>query len=353
MTGPSFPPAARMAVLLSGGVDSAVAASLLRDAGPHVEAVTLLLHGGEDAESARRLAGKMGIPWTLLDLRPQFRARVLGPFARACQEGRTPNPCVACNPGLKLGLAAERVRIERGIGHLATGHYARLVRDGQGTTRLARPMDLARDQSYFLYRIPPVQLPALCFPLGDRPGKPWARSYAHALGLPCAGKPDSMDLCFLPRGGLPAWLAAYAESVNPKTMRPGGIYDTAGKRLGTHGGIAFYTVGQRKKLGAYREPLYVVSINAMENRVIIGPRHEASRREVAAIRPVFHMALAEGGRAWGRLRSGAEPAPCVVTEAREGRLAVLFDVPLFAPAPGQHLVLYDAEGLVMGGGEIN
>ncbi len=347
---------ARVAVLLSGGVDSAVAALLLREAGAEVLGLTIRTgaEGSDEITPASHVAESLRIPFHVLDLREDFRETVLEPFRAAYRAGRTPNPCVVCNPAIKFGLAWQRAREDFDATALATGHYARILR-GNPAAALVRARDTVRDQSYFLYRIPRERLESLLFPLGELPDKSATREIARTAALPAADRTDSMDLCFL-HGGDYRRLFREPESTDASGARgAGALLDAEGNRLGTHEGVEGFTLGQRRGLGvALGEPAYVIGIDPVGNTVTIGTRAEAETRDVRAVdtNVLLPDAWRVGTRLRGRIRSSGAPAPCVIRHAGEDALAVRFDEPVFAPAPGQHLVLYDEGGRVVGGGEI-
>ena len=344
-----------VATLMSGGVDSSVAALSLKEAGWNVLGITMLTPQGEAYSHPRPCCGadaaivcrRLNVPHYFLDVRDAFAAAVIEPFRRAYREGRTPNPCVACNTALKFDVVWRFLERRFRVRRLATGHYARVVPRG-GDWFLARAADAARDQSYFLYGVPRERLPWLLLPVGGET-KREVRQRAAAAGLDTARKRDSMELCFAAEGDYRRALPA------KEAGDPGPIRDTAGRRLGAHGGIGRYTVGQRRGLGiAGPEPLYVVEIVTEDNTLIVGSRSEAERRRVTArqINALVPAALRPRARLLGRIRSTEQPSPCVVVEHAEGAVTVLFDAPRFAPAPGQHLVLYDEAGDVVAGGVI-
>ena len=342
-----------IAVLMSGGVDSSVTAFLLKEAGWKVLGITMVVPIACETDAPRaccgaeaaRVCAAVGIPHYFLDVRGAFDAQVLDPFRRAYAEGRTPSPCVDCNTFLKFRVVWDFVESALGISWLATGHYARVLAGG-GEPRLARAIDKGRDQSYFLYGLPRRRLGRLILPVGGL-DKSAVRTIAHVAGLPVADKPDSMELCFAGEGDYRCALGL------PHREQEGPILDTAGNVLGRHRGIANYTLGQRHGLGlALGKPCYVTRIAPRDNSVTVGTREEAERTQVCA--EEVNLLVSEmpriGDRLHGKIRSYGEPAACTVTAASETALAVEFDSPVFAPAPGQHLVLYDASGQVVGGG---
>ncbi|MGE4218520.1 MAG: tRNA 2-thiouridine(34) synthase MnmA, partial [Alphaproteobacteria bacterium] len=278
------PPAeTRVVVAMSGGVDSAVTAALVRAAGYDTVGITLQLydHGaaigrsksccaGQDIQDARNAAARIGIPHYVLDYESRFREAVMQDFADAYARGETPIPCVRCNQTVKF---TDLLRTARDLGAeaLATGHYVRRV-EGAAGPELHRAADPARDQSYFLFATTAEQLSLLRFPLGGLP-KAETRRIAAALDLGLAEKPDSQDICFVPTGNY----AQVVQRLRPEAGEPGEIVDLAGQVLGRHQGIIHYTVGQRRGLGIggrseETEPLYVVRLDAAARRVVVGPR---------------------------------------------------------------------------------
>ena len=344
-----------IAVLMSGGVDSSVAAAILREAGDDAAGFTMKVPGA-GADPAKSCCGpdaalvcrRLGIPHYFLDASIAFERLVAGPFRCAYAAGRTPSPCVDCNAFLKFRAAWDAIESAFGPVRMATGHYARIVEDAEGRPALARASDLSRDQSYFLYGVPPERLDRIVFPVGGM-RKADVRARAAALGLSPAGKPDSMEICFAGEGD-------YRRTLGPdEAGRLGPILDRAGRVVGTHRGIGLYTVGQRKGLGAPDlARRYVVEIRPAENAIVVASREEAFERNVRAgpVRALRPSSLVPGARLLGRIRSPSEPSPCEVVSASPGEIVVRFGEPQFAPAPGQHLVLYDPDGLVAGGGSI-
>lgn len=342
-------PASVVAVLLSGGVDSAVAAWMLRNSGKMVLAVTMIIpgRGKGETEEAAAIAEFLSLPHYVVEMDWEFRQAVIDPFLQCYLSGKTPNPCVLCNERLKFGLLWRELEDFFGPLSLATGHYARVVGKGGGFA-LARGIDREKDQSYFLSGLSREQLPRLSLPLGDRT-KEEVREMARAAALPAAEKKESMEICFAGEGDYRALLEG--EST------PGFIVDEEGKILGTHRGILHYTVGQRKGLGiSSKEGMYVLHLDRERNRVVVGSRERACSRVVSAER--VNLLLPEELTAAlslrGKCRSKGEPAPCtlLVREDRDGGMTVRFDEPQFAPAPGQRLVLYDEEDRVVAAGDI-
>ncbi len=355
----------RVLVAMSGGVDSSVAAGLLHEAGHEVVGVTLQLydHGGaaegrkgaccagEDVYDARRVADRLGIPHYVIDAQARFASAVIADFADTYAAGETPVPCVRCNQTVKF---TDLVVLAAGLGaeRLATGHYVRRV-DGQAGPELHRARDLTRDQSWFLGATTRAQLAASMFPLGEMADKDAVRAEAARLGLPVAAKPDSQDICFVPSGHY----TRIIERLRPDALQPGEIVDAAGNVLARHAGVARYTVGQGKRLGAAAnrdgERQVVIALDAGRRRVIVGPHggsadganRQVSLRDVnwLADRPDGQIACAV------KLRAGEAPRPARVTP-----LAVGADVTLAAPAlaaPGQLCVFYDGSR-VLGAGFI-
>jgi len=342
---------ARIVVAMSGGVDSSVVAALAARTGAEVIGVTLQLydHGeavkrtgsccaGQDIRDARAVADRLGIAHYVFDYESRFRESVIDRFADEYIRGRTPIPCISCNQGVKfndlLGLAREL-----GADCLATGHYVRRIVGSHGP-QLHRAADPARDQSYFLFATKREQLAHLRFPLGSL-AKPEVRALAVELGLAIAAKPDSQDICFVPGGDY----ASVVERVRPGAAEPGDIVDQQGQVLGRHNGIIHFTVGQRRglEIGGQTEPLYVLSLEPEERRVIVGPRRALA---VGSARLAGINWLAERQRAGltAKVRSLAKPAP-----VRFDGEAIHFDAPEYGVSPGQAAVLYDGERMLGGG----
>jgi tRNA-specific 2-thiouridylase len=348
---------------LSGGVDSCVAAWLLSRSGHRLIGVSMQLwdtgaggagSGGccspSDFNDARRVAALAGFPYYVLDFESAFTERVVQPFAREYAAGRTPNPCVECNRHLKFGAlleAAERLGAER----LATGHYARVERDrASGARRLRRARDLSKDQSYFLYMLGQRELERVMFPVGDLI-KEQVREVARAAGLGVADKPDSQDLCFLAGRDR---LRIVSERLGEDAEALGPIVSTSGVRLGTHRGLARYTVGQRRGLGHLPAgPWYVVRLEEEGNRVVVGREGEqySGACALSEVRWVAGEPPPREIEAQVKIRHSHAAAEARVIPLGRASARVQFRSPQCAVTPGQAAVFYDGEW-VLGGGRI-
>ena len=344
---------------MSGGVDSAVAAALLVEQGYEVIGVTLQLydHGaavgrsgtccaGRDIADARRVAQTLGIPHYVLDYEARFRAAVIDDFADTYLAGETPVPCVRCNQRIKF---LDLLDAARGLGadFLATGHYVQRI-EGAAGPELHRGADPARDQSYFLFATTPEQLARLRFPVGGMP-KAETRARAERLGLPVAAKPDSQDICSVPSGDYATTIA----KLRPGLEHGGDIVHVDGRVLGRHEGITHFTVGQRRGLGlGGGDPLFVVRLDAVANRVVVGPRSALAVRAFA-VRELNWLGPnipAEGVRAEVRVRSTRMPVPATVFADGDGARVELA-LSEEGVAPGQACVVYQGSR-VLGGGWI-
>ncbi len=362
----------KVVVAMSGGVDSSVAAALLKEQGYQCIGVFMRLgndpmqqaedelvacspekaakphHQGccstNDAADARYVAGLLGIDFYALNFQHDFGG-IIDYFVREYNNGRTPNPCVRCNEYLKFGKLARYARAV-GADFVATGHYARIGRDAAGATRIMRAADHAKDQSYVLFGVPPDELPRMMLPIGEFP-KSEVRAMAQRFGLPVHDKPDSQEICFVPDN-------QYFNLVkrrSPESVKPGPIVDHDGKTVGTHDGHQHFTLGQRRRVGvALGYPVYVTSIDAPSNTVRIGPREDLLQRRLVAreinwlaekpTKPIHCLA---------KIRYNTPPAAATAHITGTDELTVTFDQPIAAITPGQAVVCYDGEVLLGGG----
>ncbi len=358
----------RIAVAMSGGVDSSVAALLLKEAGHEVVGLSMQLwdHSGEpgrtgrcctadDLSDARRVAWKLDIPHYVLGLEREFSERVVRPFVESYLAGETPIPCSSCNAKVKFATLWERAR-GMGCEAVATGHYVRSGSDSSGRAVLRKGSDPRKDQSYFLWDLTAEQLSAARFPVGELT-KSEVREHARRAGLPTADKEESQEICFVPPGTRTgAFVAAQAERLGlPLPASRGPVESPAGELLGSHEGHFRFTVGQRRGTGiAASERLYVLSIDASANRVVVGPAAQLDTRE-ALLRGVRFLSGERSGpfRARIRVRHRAPEVLATVEAAFDGSgsARIRFDEPVRAVAPGQSCVFYEGD-VVVGGGVI-
>ena len=357
----------RIAVAMSGGVDSSVAALLLKEAGHEVVGLSMQLwdHSTEEGRSgrcctlddlsdARRVAWALGIRHYVCNLEEEFRRDVVRPFVASYLAGDTPIPCTACNTKVKFATLWERAR---GLGceAVATGHYVRVTREGaEGGPVLRRGSDPDKDQSYFLWDLAPEQLAAARFPVGALT-KAEVRAHARRASLPTADKAESQEICFVPAGTRAGdFVAAQA---GPLGLGPppaaGPIEDSGGARLGTHEGHFRFTIGQRHGLGvAAPERLYVLALDPAANRVVVGPARDLAVRGALLERVRFLAGSGPGPRrVTARVRHRGAEIPGTVSPLEEGAARVDFDEPVRAVTPGQSCVFYDGD-VVVGGGVI-
>ena len=353
----------KVVVGMSGGVDSSVAAYLLKEQGYDVIGVTMQIWQEEDAcsveenggccglsavEDARRVASALEIPYYVKKKKKEFRENVIDYFTDEYLSGRTPNPCIACNRYVKWEALLNR-SMAIGAEYIATGHYARIERLANGRYTLRRSATLAKDQTYALYNLTQEQLAHTLMPVGAY-AKDEIRSIAEKIGLLVADKPDSQDICFVPDGD-------YASFIRENTGReiPEGNFVTPdGKILGRHKGIIHYTVGQRKGLGlALGYPAFVLEIRPDTNEVVIGTYEESLTHTVRADRINFMSVedLTEPRRVFAKIRYNHKGAWCTVEKTGEDEIVCRFEEPQRAVTPGQAVVLYDRE-YVLGGGTI-
>ena len=353
---------ARVVVAMSGGVDSSVAAAVLREQGCDVVGITLQLWGKDvcvssgtrlccsvrDALDARAVAKRLGIRHETLELVDTFRTHVIDYFVNSYAQGLTPNPCIACNDHIKFGSLMEQADALDADG-VATGHYARAGFDEpSGRHVLRRGLDPAKDQSYVLFGLTQAQLSRARFPIGEMT-KEQVRELARRLGFVTADKPDSQDVCFIRDRDKDGFLRRELRVSD----EPGPIVDTEGRQLGTHRGLLGYTIGQREGLGiAVGMPMYVVGLDHADNRLVVGPREALLGRDcrISAVNWISIPPPTTPVRASVKIRSRHTPAAATITPERSGA-RVEFDEPQSAITPGQAAVVYDGE-VVLGGGWI-
>ena len=343
---------------MSGGVDSSVAALMLRDQGVDVAGMTLRLcpddpaltgssvgcGSSDDVADAAAVCAALGIPHYVMDFTALFAERVMRPFADEYLRGRTPNPCVLCNPAIKFGAMLDRA-LDMGFDGVATGHYAQVVQ--RGGRWLLRRSPVAKDQSYVLYTLTQHQLAHIRFPLYALE-KPQVRVLAAQANLPIAQKPDSEEICFVKDQNYVRFITQYTG----KTAPEGDFVDSAGHVLGRHRGITHYTVGQRKGLGiSFGAPMYVTRINAKKNQVVLGPEGSQYASELIAeqLNWIPFDVLTQPIRAEARIRYQAVPAPCRIEPAAGQTVRVVFDDPQRAITPGQSVVFTDGDWILGGG----
>ncbi|MEW6068757.1 MAG: tRNA 2-thiouridine(34) synthase MnmA [Nitrospirota bacterium] len=396
----------KVIVGMSGGIDSSVTAYLLKKEGYDVEGVSFILWETERqadtycsfrlTEEAAKIASHIGIPHNVLDLRNDFLEKVIKPFVGAYIKGITPNPCILCNKFIKFPFLLKEAE-KRDADFIATGHYARIEREQDARCKmqvlnnppipslekgdkggfvnsyflLKKGIDPKKDQSYVLYVLTQKELKRLILPLGNYK-KDEVRKLANEFNLPAVRRAESQEICFIEDRNYFRFVKGFA----PVEMKPGPIVDMNGKIMGTHKGICRYTIGQRKRLGvSYSEPLYVVKIDALKNKIYVGAREAAKRREFFVedlnwVKPIWGdgEAMPRPYRASVKVRSTMQdepatiyiktnpPSPPFTKGGREGlsggSVHVVFDEPQWAPAPGQSAVFYDGD-VVIGGGVIN
>jgi len=347
----------KVLVAMSGGVDSSVAACMLRDAGYEVTGAFLCLGSAgradgssgccspQDAADARRVAETLGIDLFVLNLAEAFEV-IIDDFVAEYARGRTPNPCIHCNRLVKFGRLLDRAD-SLGIRYVATGHHARLVRppDGGGPY-IARGRAIAKDQSYALFDLPRDRLERVLLPIGEADDKADIRRAARRLGLNVHDKPDSQEVCFVPDDDYVALLRRRC----PEALTPGEVVDSAGQVLGRHDGYARYTIGQRRGLGvAAGVPMYVTRIDPAAARVTIGPREQLLSRRLSAGRANWHADVPDEFEAVVQIRYNHRGERARVRLTGPRTFEAEFHEPVLAVTPGQAAVVYDADRLLGGG----
>ena len=355
----------RVLAALSGGVDSAVAAALLVEAGYEVIAVSMLLAGNaeghegsccsiDDFQDARRVSERLDIPYYVLNLKDAFQSRVINVFSHEYVQGRTPNPCLLCNRDLKFDLLWQRAR-ELDAHYVATGHYARIVQDANTQRyQLLRGSDQSKDQSYFLFTLSQEQLARTLFPVGHLT-KAEVRDKAHSLGLGLADKPESQDICFVPDGNYARFLE---QRLSPERFTPGKVVDRKGQVLGSHAGIHRFTIGQRRGLGlgGQPEPMYVSNIDATTGQVEVGSKADLQASGLHASRVNWINSIdgqqpqeADEIMATVKIRYRYPPIPARILPQPDSKAEVRFQYACPAVTPGQAVVFYDGDRILGGG----
>lgn len=355
----------KVVVGMSGGVDSSVAAYLLKEQGYQVIGVTMQIWQEEEpseaeqeggccglsaVSDARRVAQMLDIPYYVMNFRKEFKEQVMDYFVREYLAGRTPNPCIACNRYVKWEALLKR-SMEIGADYIATGHYARIAQLSNGRYAIQKSITALKDQTYALYSLTQEQLSRTLMPVGSYT-KPEIRSMAEMTGLNVAHKPDSQEICFVPDNDY----AAYIEkAAGGKGCREGNFVDQAGNILGRHQGIIHYTIGQRKGLNiALGRPVFVAEIRPETNEVVVGEQEEcfANTLQASQMNYMADEKRPDRFRAVGKIRYGHAGAPCTVETIGEDQVKVTFDEPQRAITPGQAVVFYQ-DDILLGGGVID
>lgn len=353
----------KVVVGMSGGVDSSVAAYLLKEQGYDVIGVTMQIWQEESREieeenggccglsavdDARRVASALEIPYYVMNFKKEFKEKVIDYFVQEYLNGRTPNPCIACNRYVKWESLLKR-SMDIGADYIATGHYARVVRLENGRYTLKRSATLTKDQTYALYNLTQEQLKRTLMPVGEYT-KEQVREIAEKMNLRTANKPDSQDICFVPDGDYASFIETEASLKIPE----GNFVDLDGNVLGRHKGITHYTVGQRKGLGlSLGHPVFVLEIRPETNEVVIGSNEDSMSDTLRANQLNFMSIEDLDGkmRVWAKIRYNHKGAWCTIQKTGEDEVTCTFEEPQRAITPGQAVVFYDGE-YVVGGGTI-
>ena len=354
----------KVVVGMSGGVDSSVAAYLLKEQGYDVIGVTMQIWQEEDSltqeenggccglsavDDARRVAADLGIPYYVMNFRKEFKENVMNYFIGEYLQGRTPNPCIACNRYEKWEALLQR-SLEIGADYIATGHYARIEQLANGRYAIKNSVTAAKDQTYALYNLTQHQLAHTLMPVGDYT-KDEIRAIAEKIGLRIANKPDSQDICFVPDGDYAGFIKREAGQALPA---PGNFVTEDGTVLGRHKGITNYTIGQRKGLNlSLGKPVFVTEIRPETNEVVIGDNETLFTRELYAENVNFMAVpdLKEKKEFTGKIRYAHKGASCTIEQIEKDKIRCVFEEPQRAVTPGQAFVFYDGE-YVAGGGTI-
>jgi tRNA-specific 2-thiouridylase len=361
----------KIAVAMSGGVDSSAAAALLKEQGHELVGFTMQLWNKrrgisvdengdplpsrccslDDVYDARRVAESLGFPFYVLNLEREFEESVVEPFVASYLAGETPIPCVSCNSRLKFE-ALDRMALSLGCDKVATGHYARVEFDGAANRyRLFRGTDRNKDQSYFLWELTQEQLSRSLFPLGEM-DKPAARNVARNANLYTADKQESQEICFVPNGKYSEFIDRYLSHEERELPNGGDIVTASGEVVGSHTGIHRYTIGQRRGLGiAHEKPLYVTAIERAKNQIIVGQENELDSLEFTArgVNWISFDTPTEPVRAEVRIRYRHEPAGATIYPLPYAHVRVVFDEPQRAITPGQTTIFYNEDEVVGGG----
>ncbi len=349
----------KIAVAMSGGVDSSITALLLRDSGFDIVGITLQMWNSDEIQTgccstkavdeARQFAERIGVPHYVVDVREEFKQCVVKNFVDEYMQARTPNPCVVCNPNVKWKGIIQKAE-ELGCSKIATGHYAQIVSEGNRFF-VRRGVDLTKDQSYVMWNLNQAQLAKTVFPLGQYK-KSEIKELAVKYGFEdLAKKSESQEICFIPDDDYRGFLRQYVPNIN-EIIKKGDFILADGKKIGTHEGFPFYTIGQRKGLGiALGVPAYVQAINKENNTITVGYRDDLLTTEVIVSSMHFmkYESFAEAKSLSAKIRYNTQPAACSVEQLDEKTYKVIFEQPVWAVTPGQSAVFYEGEDVIAGG----